>query len=213
LKRIFLSKNAGLMILLVALLSALSSCADMADSYLVGTEACAPPCYLGIEPGETSADEAVRILDALAADGKGRLSVFESGVIEWQVDAANYFLFPDEGRIERIVLDLRPRSLAVRTTSLRKVIALFGEPAYWSSSSSEDSNIVITVYYPEKGLAFIVNGDGQGSSIEPGARVALAIFLPPSDAASMAASFFSGDAGGSALSNFRIWRGYGAVEP
>jgi hypothetical protein len=122
-------------------------------------------------------------------------------------------LFPDEGRIERIVLDLRPRSLAVRTTSLRKVIALFGEPAYWSSSSSEDSNIVITVYYPEKGLAFIVNGGGQGSSIEPGARVALAIFLPPSDAALMAASFFSGDAGGSALSNFRIWRGYGAVEP
>jgi hypothetical protein len=208
-----MSKSLGIPITITVLLLSLSGCIDMADKYLMGTDTCSPPCWMEIQPGEATDTDAIRILDTLESEGKGLLFVLTSGIINWRADSVNYYLYLSNGIVNKIEVDLRPRSDTPQSTTLQKIIDLFGEPTNLDLGKIRDGYFFITIFYPAKGLAFVASGDGPGLTLEPKMPILKACFLAPSDLNTMVESLYGINAIADAISTIQVWPGYQRIEP
>jgi hypothetical protein len=195
------------MLFIISLLF-ISGCSKT-DSALVGNEKCSPPCWIGIQPGKTTKVDAVKLLKGIEANGGGRLTILDTGIIKWLDNSKkNYYLYTDGDLIVKVEIDFRSDSM-----DLDEVISLFGEPASLHLGKLRDGGYFVSVFYPEKGLVFVAGGDKSLYEIYPSMPIALVYFLQPSDISTIVPSLFGKDIVSETLANIQEWNGYGTYEP
>ena len=184
----------------------LFGCSHKVDERLIGSEECNPPCVLGIQPGVTETTKTVQLLEDLETNSVGKLTILDSGIIRWRASNTNYYFYPDGNLIKEI-------SLSPEATTLQDIITLFGEPAYLHLGKIRDGGFFVSVFYPEKGLCFVVGGDKAGFLIEPDMPVVKADFIEPTNIATMVKSLYGKEAVEDALAEIQSWHGYGKLFP
>ena len=172
------------------------------DQSLVGNDICSPPCVAGIQPGLTSTTDALQILKNLKTSDESNPTVLESGIIRSKVEGTYYYFYSKDSLITQI--DTRPKS-----TNLKEVINLFGEPSYLNKGKIRDGYYFVSLFYPEKGLVFVIGGNKELYTIEPNMSVAKAIFLEPSDITTIINSLYGKEIIEETLANIQEWKGYG----
>ena len=192
----------------------LVGCASVTNAdMLAGSETCNAPCWMDIQPGLTKTDDAIEILKEHENKGEGDLAVLDSGIVRWQsADDYNLYIYEtSNGIVSKMELDVRPRSI-----HLEEVIALFGAPLNLDIGKVRDGFFWITIFYPEKGLAFVVGGNkfdvtqkNIGFVIQPDMTVAKCVFFQPTDISSMVHLLYGANAVPEALSDIQDWIGYG----
>ena len=161
-----------------------------------GDEACAPPCWKGIVPGGTSADQVVRILDDLLSEGEieGYLKLADAHYrAELPSDVAVNIGLCD-GQVSHLRMNYRgpygPR--------LYQVIERFGEPEAlgpsrgltWTGACPRDGwddrlyntapSTGIYLLYPSEGVTVrLMVPTGYSGRVCPLMRVVVLIFYPP----------------------------------
>lgn len=98
---------------------------DSVDKSLLTGEPCAPPCWYGLVPGESSADEVVSTLKSLPfVDGDSIIEDF----ITWKSSVMNTDDYVGYIRIEENKVELLSIELEYDLT-LQELIDVLGEPA------------------------------------------------------------------------------------
>jgi hypothetical protein len=192
----------------------LASCASLAEpNILIGSKTCSPPCWMGIQPGLTKIDHAIEILNGYEKEGKGELIILDSGILNWRStkDDNLYIYKTDVGLVSKMELDLRSNSVYIED-----LIVLFGEPSNLDIGKGRDGYFFVTIFYPEKGLAFVISGDefdvnktNIGFVVQPKMIVIKGVFFQPSDVTPMVHLLYGVNAVPEALSNIQEWKGYG----
>ena len=172
------------------------------DQSLIGTDICSPPCVAGIRPGITSTTDTLQILKNLKTSDESNPTVLESGVIRSKVGNAYYYFKSKDGLIVQI--DTRPKS-----TNLKEVINLYGQPSYLRKGKIRDGFYFVSVYYPSKGLVFVIGSNKELYTVEPNMSVEKAIFLEPSDITTMTMFLYGEKFTEEVLANIQTWNGYG----
>jgi hypothetical protein len=186
----------------------LSGCSSKTDSDLVGDEECSPPCWLGIQPGETKTSDAIQLLKRVEADGGGKLTILDTGIISWLDNSnKNYSLYSDNDLIVSVKIDFRSSSI-----NLEEAISLFGEPSNVGPSKISDGGYFITLYYPDKGLVFVAGGNKSLYEIYPGMPIFLAYFVQPGDIATIVPLLYGKNSVSEALANIQVWEWYGIYD-
>lgn len=204
-----MKKNTSFLMLFIIFLQLFVSGCSKTDSDLVGNEKCSPPCWMGIQPGKTTKDDAVKLLKEIEADGGGRLTILDTGIIKWLNNSKkNYYLYTDSDLIVKVEINFRTKSM-----DLDEVISLFGEPSNLHLGKIRDGGYFISVFYPEKGLVFVAGGDKSLYEIYPSMPIALVYFLQPSDIVTIVPSLFGKDIVSETLANIQEWNGYGTYKP
>lgn len=146
------------------------------DPELVGTASCRPPCWNGINPGETSFGMAVETLEDLKESGVGDYSVFSEDIV-WIGSRGNYHLFH--------YLD----EYIVRITIYFDNIPLTNIVSYWGDPNAFEINLAphgppheLTIYYPEQGMIIFSSGlreddPSQLTQIPPEILVRMVMFI------------------------------------
>lgn len=201
-----------LLVLVVITLPA--GCAPPDDiSILKGTEICKPPCWMDIQPGNTNGEQAISLLSEKEHRGSGRLTLLESGIIRWQStgDYNSYIYASESGLVEKIEIDLRSDSI-----HLDDVITIFGEPSKLDIGKISDGYFFATIFYPERGLAFVVGGnkfDLNSSTLsfalQSDIQTVKGLFFQPLDIPAMVNLLYGTNSVPEALSDIQDWNGYG----
>lgn len=173
------------------------------DQSLVGNDICSPPCVAGIRPGTTSTADALQILKNLETNNEGNPTILESGIIRSKVEDTYYYFYSKDSLITQI--DTTPKS-----TNLREVINLFGQPSYLDKGKIRDGGYFVSLFFPEKGLVFVIGGNKELYTIDSDMSVAKAIFLEPSDITTMINSLYGKEIIEETLANIQVWKGYGS---
>lgn len=134
--------------------------------YLGDKAICELPCWYGIVPGRTSADESVNILHTMAfieSDSVKRVNVGGSTDVSWRftANAFGHVIFEDDKLIK---MSIAPTGLL-----LGNVIDQIGTPDS-ISAGYEPAEIVgysLTLYYPHKGIVVRVLDRVKGGLTEP----------------------------------------------
>ncbi|MBK6794080.1 MAG: hypothetical protein IPG80_16455 [Anaerolineales bacterium] len=209
-------KTVILRILLIPLplILVLTGCKDSKGTVLVGTRDCEPPCWLDIMPGVTKSGDMIEILKKKEQAKEGFLTLLDGGIIRWQsLDGYNSYVYASENEVvTRIEVDLRSNSI-----KLDDLITIFGEPLILDIGKVEDGYFRSTVFYPNKGLAFVISGDEIDITtsdlkflFNPDMAVLKGIFFSPmEDIFAMINLLYSSNAKPSVLLNIQNWTGYG----
>lgn len=120
--------------------------------------ACEAPCWNGITPGQTTWDEGIEFIqnEALftnvetAEDPDSSAKVIRWQVIGSQISSPNS-LYTDDGEVVAQInlIDLSPYSLG-------EVIDAQGEPTYAIGNVTQNSQVILNLFYPEKLMGVIV---------------------------------------------------------
>lgn len=202
-------------ILLLLVITALPvGCASSSKSnILIGADDCKPPCWIKIHPGITKKEDMIARLTELEERKDGKLTLLENGIAWWQSANGNnsYFYSPDGDLVTKIEVDLRSTSIY-----LDDVTVIFGAPSKLDIGKISDGYFFATIFYPERGLAFVVGGnkfDGSSATknfpIDPDMVVVKGVFFQPLDVESMVNLLYGVDAIPQALSDIQDWTGYG----
>ena len=196
-----------LLIVLCCVVAILTGCKiDSVDTNLIGNKNCSPPCWNNITPGQTSKDNAILAMHQLNREKGGELSINDYGIswrekilkgvytIELQDNFVKLIRFPTNG------------------TSLEKVINLFGEPNYYAAGFGREGEHFILIYYPNKGLAFIVDLEDE-KVITKDASVTYSYFLPSTDIRNEIGIIHGEKWIDKFMTELHEWKGYGDVIP
>ena len=189
-------------------------CINSKGNILVGTNNCMPPCWLDIQPGVTKREDVIKILRKREQSKEGYLTLLEDGIIRWQsLDGYNsYFYAAQNEFVTKTEVDLRSSSLR-----LDDLILTFGEPQKLDINNVEGGYFLATMFYPKKGLSFVVSGDKFDIStpnlkfyFNPDLVVLKGIFFNPmDDISAMINLLYASNTAPSALTNIQNWIGYG----
>lgn len=180
---------------------------------LVGTEKCKPPCWIDINPGVTKREEMISILTEREQKGGGSFTLLDSGIARWQsTDGYNSYIYVfDNGLISNTEVDLRSTSI-----NLDDVITIFGEPSKLDIGKISGGYFFATIFYPERGLAFVLGGNKfeisagtKNFPIDSGMVVVKGVFFQPLDIESMVNLLYGAEVIPQALSDIQDWNGYG----
>lgn len=187
------------------------------DEILSGTDSCKPPCWLSIQPGKTELSEVTRILLAFEKSGEGTYTLLNTGTIRWRSSNEINVYFKNNGDdfVSVIDLDFRPSSI-----KLDDVINIFGEPTFVSLGNLIDGYYTISIYYPDKGLAFggadsdvDTSKDKIGYIIQPETIIMNANFFQPTDNENMVNVIYGPDIKDPAIDiQIQPWIGYGIYQ-
>lgn len=124
------------------------------------TNPCTPPCWQGIDPGKTTTDEALKLLNTLPDVKKGSIefitSIEPNDSIKWSWNSksADYSgrIFT-QGEVASLIV-IAPKD---KTLQFKDVISVLGEPERILTffETGERVTIAIFILYPTKGYGFL----------------------------------------------------------
>ena len=187
----------------------ISGCANKIDNDLVGSDGCYPPCWVGIEPGKTNKVEAIHLLEQMEIEKKGNVIVLDADTIKWlNSTTKRYYLYSENGIINKIKIDFRPVS-----TSLEEVILRFGDPNRMKLGEIDEGGYLVTIYYPHKGLVIVVSGNKSLYEVYPDMEVVFVYYLQPGSITDIESTLSGKDAASENFQNLKMWVGYGMYVP
>jgi hypothetical protein len=187
----------------------MTGCEKKVEADLLGDEACRPPCWMNIIPGATKRREAIEILTSLESGNKGQLTILDSGIISWHSQGKkNYFLYSTDNTITMIKLDLRPSS-----TNLSDIQLIFGTPTNIRLEHVGGGYFSVSIFYPDKGLDFILTGNDRKYTLEPNMKIIFAYFLGTTDLRSMLGTLYGAERLTEVLNTIQEWKGYQNIRP
>ena len=167
----------------------------LADTSLVSGEACAPPCWQGIVPGETTMSEALEIvsaLDRITVPRQAELA-FQFGHIDGPVCCQ---ISADETRIvSTIILQFAPEM------TMGDAIDKYGEPQFFRGQPYTDSEAILWFYYPDFHTIIQVIVAGIDGALDASSPLVAAYYLADVDMSEAGRA----DA-------FKPWKGYVAYK-
>ena len=140
------------------------------DDSLLSGDPCAPPCWRDIVPGATEMPSAMEIVEA--AENLRIIDSADSGLLFAQGDGEPccQIASDDRGVVSTILLQFAPE------ISLGDALAAHGEPRFVSGQPFTESEAVIMLYYPERGMALYVVVPGIDGQLAPESPVVSAVF-------------------------------------
>jgi hypothetical protein len=186
---------------------------SVTDRSLFTGSPCAPPCWQGIIPGETTAEEALQILQSspyVKRKGIEKTGSYALGAIGayWKAGSGGVSVRLRDGLAYQIALGIPYR------LTLGEVIEEFGmAEALMVNSAGVPENRwwMIHVYYPARGMEFIVDEQFEGPSLEPSTQVkAVTLVVPRSSLEGLLAELYE-TYREDYLEHTRRWKGYGRI--
>ena len=178
-------------------------CAKTQDRYILGDENCNPPCWMGIKPGETSINEARKILERLENE-KLTINQSEFG-LNGKIDDRFYSIYAIDNIAEVVNLSLS------RKTKTRDLLAIFGEPSYAVISDINHGYFIAQLLYPDEGIVLLLSSSAVGFEVNPRDPVIKVQFVRPTDIESLA-NLLYGHILYADMDSVKEWRGYGSID-
>lgn len=186
---------------------------SVTDKSLFTGSPCAPPCWQGIIPGETTAEEAMRILQSSPYVKKGNIEKtgsYSLGAIwaYWKISSGGVSVGLRDGLVHEIALNTPYR------LTLGEVAKKFGTPEALRVNIAgipEDPWWMIKMYYPARGIEFRVDGQFKDPSIEPSTQISGIRFVAPQSSLEELLAELYETYGDTYLECSRPWRGYGRI--
>lgn len=172
---------------------------------ILGTESCTPPCWRGITPGVTTAEEAISLFQDWQSNNEGtwKRNTGTNDVISWDYMCWIEKFFPETCMDidSNDVISEIDLTISFSFLRLRDIIKKYGSPDGYTMELCVDcSGYGITIYYPENGLLFTFSGSGK-IKVTPTLRISRAIFFAPSKQKEVVDEI-----------GYRPWTGYGVID-
>jgi hypothetical protein len=188
---------------------------SVTDRSLFTGRPCAPPCWQGIIPGGTSAEEALQILQSSPYVKRKSIETTGSyglGAIwaYWKASSGGVVIGLQDGLVHDISLNTPYR------LTLGEVVEEFGEPealVLYQAGLSEHFRWGLTIYYPAKGIAFSTGTTGpfRDPSIKPSMQVGGVRFVSSQSSLKGLLAELYAPYEEDYLEHSRRWRGYGRM--
>lgn len=187
-----------------------------------GNASCSLPCWKGLIPGQSTIDNVYEALNKLSRIGRFDISTRSGRTgYKWiRMSDNNQFVDLHMENNRLIFIELLPFD-----SSLKQIVDRFGPPEYFEALTAigpDGSHYVIEVYYPKRGIAFVVAPDEKDNGfIKPDMRIVVIHCFSPGDLTSYFVSRFSWDVGRDgalAYAKTQItkfiqpWTGFGEVD-
>jgi hypothetical protein len=178
---------------------------------------CAPPCWQGIVPGETTAQEAMQILQSspyVKKESIGKTGSYTLGAIEayWEVAPGGVVIGLQDGLVRDITFNTPYR------LTLGQVMEEFGPPEslmVYTTGVPESLRWGIAIHYPSSGMEFSMGGGHfENPSLEPSTQIGAVRFVTPQSSlegllGELYDTYETRKEG--YLSHSRPWKGYGRL--
>lgn len=154
------------------------------DQSLISGEPCAPPCWNGIVPGETSFVDAISALTADDARFTDPEQSTDGGILQaaWQKAGSGQYCCrvvagenDQNSPVSYIFLALSPHII------VDQVIDRYGEPEYVTAFQFTDSEAVIQLVYPEVPMAVTVLVGDPTASLVTNSDVVAVLYMAPEE--------------------------------
>lgn len=188
---------------------------SVTDRSLFTGRPCAPPCWQGIIPGETTAEEALQILQSSPYVKKR--SVEETGSralggiwVYWKASSGGVVIGLRDGLVHEIALNTPYR------LTLGEVVEEFGPPealVLYQAGLPEHPRWGISIYYPATGMEFAVEpaGSFRAPSLSPQNKQNGVRFVAPRSSLEGLLAELYAPYEEVYLEHSRPWRGYGHI--
>ena len=145
--------------------------ANLRDQAWIRGEPCAPPCWQQIQPGQTTIPQAYAILDEL--ETVIVIDANDTGILFADVDGEPccQVLSDDEGVVDALLLQLAPGIV------LGDVITRLDEPAFVTGEAHSDSEALLSLVYPKRGLLIGALVEGVNGLLSESSPIISAIML------------------------------------
>ena len=187
---------------------------SVTDRSLFTSQPCAPPCWQGITPGETTAEEAMGILQSspyVKKESIERTGSYALGAIGayWRASPGGVRVRLRDGLVHEIALGTPYR------LTLGEVVEQFGVPeaiVVQSIGVPEHLRWGISMYYPAGGMDFAMVDDRfEAPSLEPSTKIGgVRLVASRSSLEGLLAELYETCAE-TYLECSRPWRGYGRI--
>jgi hypothetical protein len=185
---------------------------SVTDRSLFTGRPCAPPCWQGIIPGETTAEEALQILQSSPYVKKSieTTGSYTLGAIwaYWKISSGGVSLGLRDGLVHEISLNTPYR------LTLGEAVEKFGMPEALMVNSAgipEDPWWMIHIYYPAIGMKFRVDKQFEDPSLEPSTKISGVTFVAPQSSLGGLLAELYETYREDYLEHTRPWRGYGRI--
>ena len=185
------------------------------DRSLFTGSPCAPPCWQGIVPGETTAEEAMQIVQSspyVKRKSIERTGSYTLGAIwaYWKINSGGVSIGLRDGLVHEISLNTPYR------LTLEEVVEEFGVPealVLYQAGLPEHLQWGITIYYPATGMEFSMGTAGpfRDPSIKPSMQVGGVRFVTPQSSLEGLLAELYAPYEEDYLEHSRRWRGYGRM--
>lgn len=184
------------------------------DKSIVNDTPCALPCWQGITPGITYADEAMDILFNSPYIKSG--SIVQSGTTElggcvWSWRGPNRRWPPGLSWKNGVVVNIE-LGLTI-DLSMQEVIDKFGYPEFIDSGGGgtpEHWYWIVNLYYPTQGIKFVVYTSEYSNVLKENSEVGAVLLYDSTTMREMMTELEAED-GSLVWSGFSEWQGYGNV--
>lgn len=149
------------------------------DSLISDNPVCAAPCWRGITPGETKWTDALTILEDAADIDDPQVQKAQEGPAlgaQWQStggESCCQMISEDGETVELLVIWQKPDK------TLKQVIDARGEPAYAIATPGDDTQAIVSLFYPDESLIVIAFIAGTKGSLSETSEVIGAYYLTP----------------------------------
>jgi len=182
---------------------------------VIGNESCQPPCWRGIIPGKTTADETIRIFQKWQMEDKGtwKRNTGEKDHLKWDYICWVEEVWPEIClKLESdIVESIDLRISSPQSIHLEDIIEKYEEPDGFTLELCPDcSGYGISIYYPKAGLFFTAGGKGK-LQITPKMLITRAIFVKSTDREGMIKLLFGTERIEDNEVGYKEWSSYGII--
>lgn len=205
-----MKKSLWLVGLIAVVLAASAACAPAPelrnerflqdDALVAPNEDCAPPCWRGITPGETTWTEAVANLEDQTDIDDPQIQDIPNAApargAVWQQtngDPCCQIVSEDGETISSIFLQLAP------TATLSQVIDTFGEPTYVIGTPGTDDQAIVNLFFPEQSMIVFAFAAGAANGELNASSEVIGVYYTTPDRMDL----------GIRLSDLYGWKGFG----
>jgi hypothetical protein len=179
--RFFLPVALALVLLVAACVPPLNLRNDkfLQDDSLLTNDPCEAPCWRGITPGVTEWSEALTILEDATDINDPQVQTGDDGILvgaQWQpVDGdACCQMISEQGEIvDLIVVWQKPDK------TVGDLIEVRGEPTYVIGTPGDETQAIVSLFYPDNALIVIAFVAGANADLNAGSEVVGAYYLTP----------------------------------
>ena len=183
------------------------------DNSILTREPCGPPCWMGITPGKTTADDAYKILDSssiIKRNSLKRNGSLETGGLLWKWRASGKRISPglswEDGVVDKIVLGVNIE------ISVSEILELYGDPDTITIANGgipEAWYFIIVLHYPRVGIDFNAYTGEFDSQLNPSTNVEVVTYYPPTTLNELMDQMITKS--GYTVDDFQSWVGYGDI--
>jgi hypothetical protein len=158
---------------------------------------------MNVMPGQTTVDEVLK--NELLKNDDESFEILPKS-IRWQNITGNYYyLHKADGVIRSIELPLN-------NTHLDDIISTFGNPSHYVVTTLRHGSYVVTLFYPEKGVVFILGGK-SAFEFSPRMKVVTAFFVEKTDLDGILNIIYGAQYSEVIRLGVKPWPGYGDFSP